>query len=77
MHFANNSKKITDRKIAKVSIEQQPKLENKNVDEWNTQSNERLEREDGKNNALNGCDNRNFIPDAWTCSKKIEIDENM
>lgn len=63
-HFWDKSKKLTDRKIARVSVEHQSELGNENMDEVNNKSSETLECCDGKNKTLNGCDNRNFILDA-------------
>lgn len=61
MHFADNSKKITDRKIPKIPKQQRNKsMESKDVSKTIITV---IEANEIGNQNTNGCDNRGFIAD--------------
>lgn len=64
-HFSDNSKKLTDRKIAKVFADESKPVNNGNNVCETAKSG--IEHENGtnepKNNTQNDCDNRGFVKD--------------
>lgn len=64
-HFSDNSKKLTDRKIARVSSEQLKQAGRDNDDFEATKNGTELERDSNelKNKTRNGCDNRGYVND--------------
>lgn len=64
-HFSDNSKKLTDRKIARAFAEEPKHVNGDNNDCETVKSGTELENgiNGTKNNTRNGCDNRSFVKD--------------